>query len=37
MTTSSAKPEIHVQYASHLNQCNVAGNASGATRNLRTT
>jgi hypothetical protein len=25
MTTKSAKPEIHVQYASHLNQCSGAG------------
>ena len=29
-TTSSAVPESHVVYASHLNQCNRSGIAGGA-------
>ena len=30
-TTSSAKPESHVVYASHLNQCSCSGSRGGAT------
>jgi len=31
---SSAIPESHVVYASHLNQCSVAGSFSGPRRNF---
>jgi hypothetical protein len=34
MTTKSAKPDIHVQYASHLNQCSGSGSVAGATLNF---
>ena len=30
----SAKPDSHVQYASHLYQCSGFGSFGGATRNL---